>query len=650
MHTKSSSKTKLAGEALVGRISTNSKGFGFFSHPDLEKDIFIGPNDLNRALNGDTVSMRIIGESEQGPFGRVTEILERAKTTYVGVVDRQRENCFVIPDDTKLYIDFFIPRGKEMNAQHDDKVVVNFISWKEGQKNPTGQIVEILGKKGENNAEMRAIVVSSGFDSDFPPEVEEEARTVKNERGAITAADLREREDVRTVATFTIDPANAKDFDDALSVSPREDGTYEVGVHIADVSHFVDFGSRLDREAYKRGFSVYLVDRTIPMLPEILSNDLCSLNPHEDKHAFSAFMILDKNGAVLSSRFTKSVIHSNHRFTYESAQKTLDTKEGAYASELTLLNTLAKKLEEKNKINGSIEFASDEVAFELDELGRPLRVIRKDRLDTHKLVEAFMLLANREVAKKMSRAVQGEKAALSLYRIHDVPPLEKIESYATLVRALGYTLPLSEGTISSKDFAAFLASLDGKAEEGLLKTAAIRSMSKALYSTENIGHYGLAFEYYTHFTSPIRRYTDLVVHRLLYKVLRDETIHQKEADAYFEMIPHITEREAAAVDAERASVKYKHVEYMISRVGEVFEGVIAGVSEWGIYVEERETKAEGMVGIRSLNDRFTFNRENLCIVGERTRKMYRLGDTVTFRVVRADLDRKQLDYELVSPD
>jgi ribonuclease R len=646
--TKDVGKRETAGGTLTGRISTNSKGFGFFSSPDLEKDIFIGPNDLHTALNGDIVSMRIIGTSEQGPFGEVIEVLERARTRYVGVVDRQnKKNCFVIPDDNKLYVDFFIQPGKEMNARHNDKVVVEFVSWKENQKNPTGRIIEILGKKGENNAEMRAIVVSSGFEAEFPSEVEEEARAVKKERGMITAADLREREDVRAVTTFTIDPANAKDFDDALSIRPREDGTYEVGVHIADVSHFVDFGSSLDTEAYKRGFSVYLVDRTIPMLPEILSNDLCSLNPHEDKHAFSAFIVLDKNGTVLSSRFTKSVIHSNHRLTYESAQNVLDTGAGVHIKELSLLNTLAKKLEEKNKVNGSIEFASDEIAFELDGSGRPLRVIRKERLDTHKLVEAFMLLANREVAKKMSHAVDGEKAALSLYRIHDVPPLEKIESYAALVRTLGYTLPLNGGTISSKDFAAFLASLDGRVEEGLLKTAAVRSMSKALYSTENIGHYGLAFEHYTHFTSPIRRYADLVIHRLLYKVLKNQTIHQKEADFYFDMIPHITEREAAAVDAERASIKYKHVEYMLSRVGETFQGTIAGVSEWGIYVEEQETKAEGMVGIRSLGERFIFDREHMRIVGERTKKVYRLGDTVTFRVTRADLDRKQLDYELV---
>ncbi|MEX0933348.1 MAG: ribonuclease R [Candidatus Paceibacterota bacterium] len=635
-------------ETHTGQISTNSKGFGFFRSPELENDIFISPSDLNQALNGDTVTIKITGKTDEGPFGVVTDIIRRARTKYVGVVDSQSSACFVMLDDKKAYADFYIPQNEQKNAQHGDKVVLELIEWKKESKNPMGKIVEILGKKGDNDAEMRAIVIEGGFEGEFPPEVEAEARKIKDERGAITEKDVALREDFRRVTTLTIDPETAKDFDDALSLAEISIGVYEVGVHIADVSHFVDFGSTLDKEAYERGFSVYLVDRTIPMLPEILSNDLCSLNPHEDKHAFSAIITITEDGEVKDRRFTKSIIHSDKRFSYEAAQKTLNAGSGEYFKELQTLNQIAKKLVEKNRKAGSIEFETDEVTFELDVQGRPVRIVRKERLDTHKLVEEFMLLANREVAKRMSTAVEDDKADLSLYRVHDVPPIERIESYSTLVKALGHTLPLTEeGSVTSKDLGAFLATLDGKAEESLLKTAAIRSMSKATYSTQNIGHYGLAFAYYTHFTSPIRRYADLVIHRLLYKVLKSDTITSKEADFYFDMIPHITERESAAVEAERTSVKYKHVEFMLTHVGETFEGTVTGISEWGIYVEENETKAEGMVSLRSLDDHFTFERESYRVIGEKTKKVYRLGDPVTFKVARADLDKKQLDYEIV---
>jgi len=635
-------------EELTGKISTNSKGFGFFRSPELEEDIFISPTDLNQALNNDIVSIKITGKTDEGPFGTVTDIIRRARTKYVGVVDSQSSACFVMLDDKKAYVDFYIPQNEQKNAKHRDKVVVELTGWKKESKNPTGKIVEILGKKGDNDAEMRAIVIEGGFEGEFPSEVEAEARKIKSERGGITESDKAEREDFRSVPTLTIDPETAKDFDDALSFSKVSEGVFEVGIHIADVSHFVDFESKLDKEAYERGFSVYLVDRTIPMLPEILSNDLCSLNPNEDKHAFSAIITITKEGEVKDRRFAKSLIHSNKRFSYEAAQETLNAGSGEYFEELSMLNHIAKKLVEINRKAGSIEFETDEVTFELDAQGRPIKVVRKERLDTHKLVEEFMLLANREVAKRMSTAVEEDKADLSLYRVHDVPPVERIENYSTLVRALGHKLPLTEeGSVTSKDLGEFLATLDGKAEESLLKTAAIRSMSKATYSTQNIGHYGLAFEYYTHFTSPIRRYADLVIHRLLYKVLKGDSITQKEADFYFDMIPHLTERESAAVDAERTSVKYKHVEFMLSHVGDTFEGTVTGVSEWGIYVEENETKAEGMVSLRSLDDHFTFERESYRVRGEKTKKVYRLGDSVTFKVVRADLDRKQLDYELV---
>lgn len=639
----------MLGQQLTGRISTNSKGFGFFSNPDLEKEIFIEPGKLGGAFNGDEVKIKVTGENGEGPYGEVVEVISRYRKSYVGAVDAQSKSFFVILDDKKAYADFFIPNRHQNKARHGDKVVVEIIDWEPGARNPVGKIVSVLGKKGEHDAEMKAIVVNSGFDGDFPPEVEAEADRIKKEQGSVKEKDLIGREDLRGVTTLTIDPTTAKDFDDAISLRRISEDMFEVGIHIADVSHYVKFGSKIDKEAFERGFSVYMVDRTIPMLPEVLSNDLCSLNPHEDKFAFSAIVNIRLDGTVIDRRFTKSVIRSDHRFTYEDAQEVINQGHGEYFEELNTLNTIAKSLVEKNRAGGSIEFETDEVKFELDPEGRPIRVVRLDRLDTHKLVEEMMLLANREVAKVMYTAVKEEKADLFLYRVHDVPQIDRVESYAALVRALGHKLPVNEeGTVRSKDMSQFLESLEGTPEEGLLKTAAIRSMSKALYSTHNIGHYGLSFEFYTHFTSPIRRYADLAVHRLLAAYLDEEEIPTREVETYLNMIPHITERENAAVEAERSSIKYKHVEYMTSRIGEEFDGTITGVSEWGIYVEDDETKAEGMIGLRSLDEPFSFDREGYRILGDKTKTVFRLGDRVRFRVVRADLDKKQLDYELVT--
>lgn len=638
----------MTGQQLTGRISTNSKGFGFFSNEDSEEQIFIEPGKLGHAFNGDEVKVRILGENGEGPYGEVVEVLSRAKKNYVGSVDAQSRAFFVILDDKKSYADFFVPTRYQNNAKNGDKVVVELVEWKKDARNPVGKIVSVLGRKGEHNAEMKAIVVSSGFEGDFPPEVEAEADRIKRDEGKITEKDLQGREDFRDVTTLTIDPLTAKDFDDAISLRKLSGDTFEVGVHIADVSHYVKFGSKIDKEAFERGFSVYMVDRTIPMLPEVLSNDLCSLNPNEDKLAFSAIMDVKLDGTVVNRRFTKTIVCSDRKFSYEEAQETINRRSGEYFEEINTLNTIAKALAKKNRESGSIEFETDEVKFELDPEGRPLKVIRLDRLDTHKLIEELMLLANREVAKVMYKAVKEDKADLFVYRVHDVPQIDKVESYATLVRALGRKLPVNEeGTVRSKDLSQFLASLEGAPEEGLLKTAAVRSMSKALYSTQNIGHYGLAFEFYTHFTSPIRRYADLAVHRLLSAYLEEVEVPTREAELYLNMISHITERENAAVEAERSSIKYKHVEYMRSHIGEVFDGTITGVSEWGIYVEDDETKAEGMISSRSIDEPLSFDREGYRLIGEKTKNTYRLGDRVKFKVLRADLDKKQLDYELV---
>lgn len=636
---------------LIGHISTNPKGFGFFVETGAEESIFIEPGKLNTALNGDTVEFKITGESDQGPFGEVVKVLERARERYVGTVDANGNAMFVKLDDRKSYVDFFIPNRFRAFAEDGDKVVVTLVDWKADSKNPVGKIVAILGKKGEHNAEMRAIAVGSGFESDFPSNVLAEADQLKIKKGEITKEDINERLDYRDTLTLTIDPDTAKDFDDAISIKNISSDTFELGVHIADVSHYVKFGSNIDREAFERGFSVYMVDRTIPMLPEILSNDLCSLTPGEDKLAFSVILKIKLSGEVLERKFVKSVIRSDHRFSYEEAQKIIDEKKGLYFTELDTLNQISQNLAQKNREAGSIEFETDEVKFELDPQGRPIRVIRLDRLDTHKLIEELMLLANKEVATVMSKAVKEDKADLFIYRVHDEPQPEKIESYATLTRALGHNLPLSkEGTIKPKQLSEFLASLDGLPEEGLLKTAAIRSMSKALYSIQNTGHYGLSFDNYSHFTSPIRRYSDLAAHRLLIAYLKNKEIKSREAETYLGMIDHLTERENAAVEAERASIKYKHVEYMLSHIGEVFTGIITGVSEWGIYVEEEETKAEGMISTKSIDEPVTYDREGYRMIADRSKRVFRLGDKLRFKVIRADLDKKQLDYELVDQE
>ncbi|MDZ7726370.1 MAG: ribonuclease R [Candidatus Campbellbacteria bacterium] len=638
----------MKGKTYRGYITTNSKGFGFFSNEDLEEDIFIQPGKLLMALNGDEVEIKIIDKNESGPLGEVTKVLDRAHSKYVGTVDKSSGRIFVISDDRKAYVDFFVPERFQGEAEDGDKVVVELVDWKDEDKNPIGKIVSVLGKKGENDAEMKSIIISSGFDGDFPPEVEEEAEKISKERGPITEKDVQEREDFRDVTTITIDPASAKDFDDAISFRKLDDDNYEVGVHIADVSHFVDFGSKIDKEAFERGFSVYLVDRTIPMLPEVLSNDLCSLNPGQDKHAFSAIMVLDKKGNIIDHHFSKTLVHSNRRFTYEEAQAAIDGGEDEFSHDLSVLNTIAKELKKKNQEGGAIEFETDEVSFELAPDGTPIKVTRKERLDVHKLVEEYMLLANRMVAKKLSRAVENDEADLAVYRVHDTPQVERVENFAELVRALGYKLPLTEeGTVKSKDLSEFLEKLEGRPEESLLKTAAIRSMAKASYSTDNIGHYGLSFNYYTHFTSPIRRYADLVVHRILNSYLKSGEIPETEAQFYFDMISHITDREQAAVEAERASKKYKHVEYMQNHIGEEFEGTISGVSEWGIYVEEKETMAEGMISTKSLGEDCVYEKEKYRVSCPSLKRVFSLGDSIKFRIKDADLDKKQLNYELV---
>lgn len=635
------------GEKVTGTISTNAKGFGFVK-TDREPDIYISPDNINRAMHGDTVETEVLSPEDNA--GRIVKVIERrSKSKFACTLQAHKDSAFCIPDDKKLSTDFFVPRDKRNNAEDGDKVLIRFLDWREQDKNPTGEVVDILGKSGEHNAEMKAIVLEGGFENDFPPEVLEEAQKIESEKSEITDQEISKRVDLRNVPTFTIDPKSAKDFDDALSIREKEDGVYEVGVHIADVSHFVTYRSPIDKEAYERGFSVYLVDRTIPMLPEELSNDLCSLKPDVDRLAFSVLLSLDSEGKVSDRRFEKTVIHSNRRYTYEEAQQELDSGEGDNPKELSLLNSIAHNLTKTKRAGGAIEFEQDEVEFELDENGVPIKVVAKERLEVHKLIEEFMLLANREVARFMSaRQSKRDLENGFVYRIHDEPDPEKLENLKNLLKALGYKLPVTEdGEISQQELNTLFEALEGKPEEGLVKTAAIRSMSKALYSMNNIGHFGLAFEYYTHFTSPIRRYPDLVVHRLLEYEKNKARIPEAELKFYNDMIPHITDREQAAIEAERSSIKYKQVEFFQTLVGKTFEGTITGVTDWGIYVQENETKAEGLIHIKKLgDDYFTYDKEGYRLVGESTKTTYRLGDTVTFRVAGADLDKRQLEFEL----
>ncbi len=644
------------GPLLKGSIFITAKAVGYVEVEGANEgaeDIEIAPENLNTALNNDEVEIALFtlipGKRQTG---KVVKILKRARTAFVGTIHINKNTVFLLPDDKKVYKDIYVTdTGTDKRMKNGMKAQVEMTEWTDPERNPKGKIIKIIGKKGDNDAEMHSIVLEKGFDTDFPPEVEAEAEHIERTEKPIPAAEIAKRKDFRNTLTFTIDPVDAKDFDDAISFKPLANGDVEIGVHIADVSHYVREGTALDREAVKRGFSVYLVDRTIPMLPEVLSNDICSLNPREDKLTFSAVFILDKNAQVKSSWFGRTIINSDKRWSYEEAQDRINEGAGEYAKELLELNRLAKILQKEKFSAGAIDFEQTEVKFELDETGKPIRVYKKERLETHKLVEEYMLLANRGVAEFISKAykAEGKTGAAMIYRIHDVPNVEKIKDLAVFIKALGYELEEKNGEILSKDLTKLLTSIEGKPEAGLIRTAAIRSMAKAVYSTQNVGHFGLAFKYYTHFTSPIRRYADLMVHRLLARHLNNEPIQSGEIARYQSLATKNTEREISAAEAERASIKYKQVEFMQDKVGQVFDGIISGVTEWGIYLEEKDTRCEGMIRLRDLTDDFySLDKKNYTLVGEKKGKKYRLGDSVKFRVMKADMEAKTLDFQLVS--
>jgi ribonuclease R len=641
---------KNASQIITAQISTNKKGIGYIKDPNnLDKDIIIESISLlNTAMNGDIVEAKLGKKNQYGQItAEVTKIIERKRNTFVCTIENQNGKLLAIPDDKKAYFPISISNS---NLNIGDKVHVKVREWKDYKDMPIGEIIKILGKKGNNNVEMESIVLEKGFEIGFPEEVEKEADEIEKNKIHDIQNEIPKRRDFRNTLTVTIDPFDAKDFDDAISFKDLNNGTYEIGVHIADVSHYVKEKSALDNEAIKRGCSIYLVDRTIPMLPEVLSNDVCSLNPKEDKLTFSAVFIMNDNGKVLESWFGKTIINSTHRFTYENAQESLNSKSGEFYKELNKLNEIAKKLQKEKFAKGAIEFEQEEIKFKLDENGKPIGVYKKERLDTHKLVEEYMLLANREVALHIFNSIKkkGKKDTGSIYRIHDIPDKERMADLATFVKALGYNLPIKDGKVKASDIKSLLRQISGTVHETLISTAVIRSMQKAVYSTKNIGHFGLAFDYYTHFTSPIRRYPDLLVQRILHRHLHNEPFGDREINEFQSIAEQSTSREIDAAGAERESKKLKQVEYMSDKIGKTFQGTISGVTEWGIYVEEKETKSEGMIKIRDLgNDYYEFDKKTYSIIGQKTKKKYTLGDDITFKVVSADLDKKTMDFALI---
>ncbi|MDY5813031.1 MAG: ribonuclease R [Bacteroides sp.] len=638
-------KLNLHGIEMVGRFHRKSNGKNSFVSDEGGEPIFIAERNSGRAMNNDRVRIAFYAKRKNRPAeGEVIEILERANETFVGTLEVSKAYSFLVTENRTLANDIFIPRDKLKGGKDGDKAVVRIIEWPEKAKNPIGEVIDVLGRSGHNDTEMHAILAEFGLPYVYPQAVERAAGRIPDE---IPAEEIDRREDFREVTTFTIDPKDAKDFDDALSIRRLEGGLWEVGVHIADVSHYVKEGSLIDKEAEKRATSVYLVDRTIPMLPERLCNFICSLRPHEEKLAFSVIFQLDELGEVKASRTVHTVIKSDRRFTYEEAQEIIESGSGEYKEELLMLDKMAKCLRQKRFAAGAINFDRYEVKFEIDEQGKPVSVYFKESKDAHKLVEEFMLLANRTVAEQIGRVPKGRKAKVLPYRIHDLPDPEKLDNLAKFIARFGYKIRTtgSKNDIS-KSINRLLDDVHGQKEENLIETVSIRAMQKARYSTHNIGHYGLAFPYYTHFTSPIRRYPDLLVHRLVTKYL--EGGRSASELKYEDLCEHSSNMEQIAANAERASVKYKQVEFMSERLGQVFEGVISGVTEWGLYVELNENKCEGMVPIRDLDDDYyEFDEKNYCLRGRRHHGVYSLGDAVTIRVARANLEKKQLDYQLV---
>lgn len=630
---------------MTGTFQRKSNGRNWFVPEEGGEPILIAERNSRHALNGDKVRIAFYAKRKgRGPEGEVVEILERAEGNFVGTLDINKNYAFLLNDDKNLANDIFIPKDKLKGAKNGDKVVVRITEWPEKARNPIGEVVDVLGKAGDNNTEMHAILAEFGLPYKYPEAVEKAAEYIQP---GITAEEVARREDFRNVLTFTIDPKDAKDFDDALSLRRLNDNLWEVGVHIADVTHYVKERTLIDKEAYKRATSVYLVDRTIPMLPEKLCNNLCSLRPDEDKLCYSVIFHIDDRGEVKKSRIAHTIIRSNRRFNYEEVQAILDAKQGELAEELMTLDRLAKVQREKRFKNGAINFDRYEVKFDIDETGKPIGVYFKESTDATQLIEEFMLLANRTVAERIGRVPKGKKAKVFPYRIHDVPDPDKLMNLSQFISRWGYKVRAtgSKETVA-KSINNMLNDVKGQKEQDLIENITIRAMAKARYSVYNIGHYGLALEYYTHFTSPIRRYPDMMVHRLLTRYLDEDkrTVNELTYENYCE---HCSDMEQTAANAERASTKYKQVEFMQDRLGQVFEGVISGITEWGLFVELNDNKCEGMIPIRDLeDDYYEFDEKNYCLRGRHKQHIYQLGDPLKVKVARTNLEKRQLDFVL----
>ncbi len=629
---------------IIGTVNLTTKGYAYIVSDKLEEDVLVTQRNLHRAFDGDLVSVYLYAKRDGMQLeGEVIEIIKRNTKKIVGKIEISRNFAFLRPLDRKVPYDIFIPENETKGAKNGDIVSVEITEWAPRAKSPTGIVFEVFGKPGENETEMHAILAQYDLPYSYPQKLIDEAEQISAE---ISKEEIKKRIDFRNITTFTIDPDDAKDFDDALSLVTLENGNYQVGVHIADVTHYVQPKTNIDKEAIERATSVYLVDRVVPMLPERLSNFICSLRPNEDKLTYSAIFEIREDAKVVDFNLAKTIINSDKRFTYNNAQEILDKGAGEFYEELNTLNILAKKIRKKRFTKGAVNFERTEIKFNLDDKGEPLGIFFKDSKDTNRLIEEFMLLANKYVAELIGKTKNGKKPKTFVYRVHDKPDSDKIAVFKKFIKRFGYNLATANRKETSQSLNNILREVKGKAEQNLVETIAIRTMAKAEYSIDNIGHYGLSFEYYSHFTSPIRRYPDMMVHRLLFDYLNGGKSRSEKK--YIDLCKQSSKMEERASRAERDSIKYKQVEFMQDKIGEVFAGVISGVAEWGIYVEIIETKTEGLVPIRDMNDDYyVFDEKNFRIIGKRRKKIYQLGDKVEIEIIKANLVKKQLDFALV---
>lgn len=627
-----------------GKIDKTPSGAGYVICESLDSDIYISSRNAGQTFGGDRVRVALTGtHTGKNPEGRILSIIERGRKEFVGNMRIDEKNSFMTPDNNRIGTDFYISKDKLNGAKNGDKVVVEFLDWPKRAKSPFGEVTKIIGKSGEHHTEIHAILAEFGLPYEFPKEVEDYVASIPEK---ISHEEISKRRDMRKVTTFTIDPHDAKDFDDALSIENIGDDSWEIGIHIADVSHYVKEGSLLSNEAYERATSVYLVDRVVPMLPEKLSNKVCSLRPNEEKLCFSAVFTMNSKAEILKEWFGRTVIYSNHRFAYEDAQKVIEQKEGVFKEEILFMDMLAKKMRMRRIKEGAITFDRVEVKFQLDEKYNPKGVYFKQAKDANKLIEEFMLLANKKVARFIGRSQDGKASKKPfVYRVHDIPDPEKISTFSTFVKQFGHSVDVNNSKEIAHSMNRILSDVDGKPEENMVELLAIRTMSKAKYTVDNIGHYGLGFDYYTHFTSPIRRWPDVMVHRLLQKYLNGEKNHDKIKIE--EQCKHSSSMEKLSTDAERASIKYMQVKYLLGKEGDVFEAQISGVTDFGMFVELKDSLCEGRVSVRDLkDDHYQFHKETFCLIGRSKGKKFQLGDSVLVRLLSVDLIKKQIDFKL----